>query len=109
MGNPQKKKGSVYEREIVNQAKDSGLIATRAYASNGMSLGEAENVDVVIANGTHKYRLQAKRRKKLGELLRPAENIDAQVVREDRGESFVVIRFTDWLRMVKGDNIEIFN
>ncbi len=109
MGNPQKKKGSVFEREIVNQAKDSGLIATRAYASNGLSLGEAENVDVLIANGTRKYRLQAKRRKKLGEIVRPAENIDAQVVREDRGESFVVIRFADWLRMVKGDNIEVSN
>ena len=43
-----KVKGNTYERELVNQAKDIGLEAKRAWASDGRSLGLHEEVDLVI-------------------------------------------------------------
>ena len=48
MSSPSKRKGNAFEREVVNQARKSGLKSIRAYASNGKSLGEAEDVDVKI-------------------------------------------------------------
>ena len=60
-GKSPKRKGSNFERELVNEAKERGLNAERAYASNGRALGEAEEVDLMV-NGC---RIQAKRRKAL--------------------------------------------
>ena len=46
MSSPSKVKGNTFEREVVNQAKEFGLKSIRAYASNGISIGEAEDVDI---------------------------------------------------------------
>ena len=48
MSSPSKRKGNTFEREVVNQAREFGLKSIRAYASNGISIGEAEDVDVKI-------------------------------------------------------------
>ena len=61
MTHPSKVKGNNYERELVAQARDKGLESERAYASNGRSLGESEEVDLIISG----CRVQAKRRKAL--------------------------------------------
>ena len=61
MTHKNKVRGNNLEREIVNAAKDIGLSAKRAYASDGRSLGKSEVVDVVVENTT----IQAKRRKKV--------------------------------------------
>ena len=39
-----KVRGNNLEREVVNAAKDAGLSAKRAYASDGRSLGKSEVV-----------------------------------------------------------------
>ena len=43
-----KVRGNNLEREVVNAAKEVGLSAKRAYASDGRSLGKSEVVDVMV-------------------------------------------------------------
>jgi hypothetical protein len=97
MTHSSKVKGNAYERELVNQAKGAGLEAKRAYASNGESLGMHAEVDLLVRG----KRIQAKRRKALAAWMRPNENVDAVCVREDRGETLVVISWKEYLRLLK--------
>jgi len=80
----------------VNEAKSLGIKAIRAYASNGLSLGEAEDVDVKI--GTFKG--QCKMRKKIASFMKPPESCDIALIKEDREETLVVIRYQDFLNMI---------
>ena len=89
MTSKSRRKGNEYERELVNQATASGLAARRAWGSNGESLGLDSEVDLTVEN----YKIQAKRRKELPQYLKPSENVDIQVVREDHGRSLAVV---DW-------------
>lgn len=102
MTHSSKRKGNGFERELVQQAKDSGLPAERAYASNGRALGHAEDVDAVIGG----KRVQAKRRKALPAYLQPTDTVDAVAFRQDRGETLVLITWWEWLDLVKGANPE---
>ena len=94
MAHPSKVKGNTFERFVVNKAKEYGLKSKRAYASNGESLGMHAEVDLIIED----YKIQAKIRKKIASYLVPNENVDAQVIREDRGEAYIVFRLEDWLK-----------
>ena len=96
MSSPSKRKGNAFEREVVNQAKEFGLKSIRAYASNGMSLGEAEDVDVKI----EALKGQCKRRKRIAQWLKPPESCDIALVREDRGETYVIIEYEDFLEIM---------
>ena len=96
MSSPSKIKGNTFEREVVNQAKEFNLKAVRAYASNGMSLGEAEDVDVKIEN----LKGQCKRRKRIAQWLKPPESCDIALVREDRGETYVIIEYKEFLEII---------
>ena len=96
MSSPSKIKGNTFEREVVNQAKEFGLKSIRAYASNGISIGEAEDVDVKIEN----IKGQCKRRKRIAKWLKPPESCDIALVREDRGETYVIIEYGDFLEIV---------
>lgn len=102
MSCPSKRKGNTFEREVVTQAKDLGLDAVRAYASNGMSFGEAEDVDVKIAG----YKGQCKRRKRIAKWLKPPDSCDIALVREDRGETYVIMAYDDFLTLIRKDNDE---
>lgn len=97
MSHPSKRKGSGFERELVNQARDLGLQAERAYASNGRALGCAETVDIVVQG----CRVQAKRRRKIAADLRIPEGADAVAFREDNGESLVLIQWSVFLDKLK--------
>jgi Holliday junction resolvase len=92
MAHPSKRKGNRYERELVEAAKEAGLTAERAYASNGRSLGEAEAVDVLIRtpDGTP-WRVQAKRRKAVAQYLTPPDGADVTMVRADYADTLVVV------------------
>ena len=94
MAHPSKVKGNKFERDVVNKAKEFGLDSKRAYASNGESLGMHAEVDLLIKD----YKVQAKIRKSIASYLLPNENVDAQVIRQDRGEAYVVLRLEDWLK-----------
>ena len=58
MAHRNKIRGNNLEREIVNQSKEEGLSAKRAYASDGRSLGKSEVVYVLVEDVT----IKAKRR-----------------------------------------------
>ena len=96
MSSPSKIKGNTFEREVVNQAKKFGLKSIRAYASNGISIGEAEDVDVKIEN----LKGQCKRRKRIAKWLKPPDSCDIALVREDRGETYVIIEYDNFLEIV---------
>ena len=101
MSHPSKQKGNRYEREVVQKAKEYGLDAERAWGSNGKALGYTEDVDCVIRYGDGKQLLsQMKIRKSIASYLKPSVNVDAQIFREDRGESYVLIRWNDLLEIL---------
>ena len=81
----------------MQQAIDSGLTAKRAWGSNGESIGEHAEVDLIVAG----YKVQAKRRAKLPDYLKPSEHVDIQAVREDRGDTLILINWYDFLDLVK--------
>lgn len=81
-------------------AKEEGLSAKRAYASDGRSLGKSEVVDVIVEDVC----IQAKRRKKIAQWLYPdfhGDDVDAVVTRMDRKDPLIVIRYKDWLILKK--------
>ena len=94
MTHPSKQKGNRFERMIVDKAKSYNVEAERAWGSNGRSLGMHEEVDVLIEDD---FRVQAKCRKKLPIFLKPTEEVDCVVFKEDRGDIYIMMRFEDWL------------
>ena len=56
-------------------------------------MGLHEEVDC-LAEGD--LRIQAKRRKKIAEWLKPSVFVDSVVVREDRGKSYIIIRLEEF-------------
>ena len=100
MAHPNKIRGNALEREIVNQTKEEGLSAKRAYASDGRSLGYSEVVDCVVEDWT----IQAKRKKKIAQWLYPeyhGDDVDAIVTRMDRKEALIVMPLKKWIKMMK--------
>ena len=97
MTHPSKSKGCGFERELVQQATDSGLEAKRAWGSNGEALGCHATVDLVIED----QKLQAKRRKSIPAWLGMSEHVDAVVVRADYQEAVVLISWFDYLDYLK--------
>ena len=91
-----KQKGSRFERECVDIAKDKDIKAIRAWGSDGRSLGLAAEVDILI----DKYKAQCKVRKRVAKWLKPSKEVDIQLVKEDRGEVYVIQRYEEWLEMV---------
>ena len=97
MSSPSKAKGNRFERLVVNIAKKEGFKAVRAYASNGKSLGEAEDVDCLVGG----FKIQCKTRKHIANWIKVPESCDATAVKENRGDIFVVMRYDDWLDLIK--------
>lgn len=96
MSHPSKIKGNTFEREIVQQAKERDLDAQRAWGSNGRALGYTEEVDCLIEG----QKIQAKRRKKIADYMKPCVHVDVQVIRGDREEALAIIRYNDYLDML---------
>jgi len=93
MPNRNKQKGNRVEREVVNLAKKMGLVAVRAYASNGLSLGMAEEVDVLIEGD---YRVQVKSKKQFPKWLTAAQqNVDWVVLKENGKPAVAMLPFEE--------------
>ena len=97
MTSPSKRKGNRFERELVNQAKESGLESKRAYASDGRSLGHHEEVDLLVGD----KRIQAKRKKALPAYLCPTEHVDAVAFRADNRPTLILLTWWEYLDLVK--------
>ena len=98
MAHPSKVKGNTFEREVVRLFESYKLECKRAWGSNGQALGLHEEVDC-LAEGD--LRIQAKRRKKIAKWLKPSVFVDAVVVREDRGKSYIIIRLEEFIEEYK--------
>lgn len=94
MPNKSKQKGNRFEREVVKICELHEVKAVRSWGSNGQSLGMHEEVDILINDDV---KVQAKVRKSLAKHIKPNENVDVQIIKEDRGKVYVVQELNDWL------------
>ena len=100
MSHPSKIKGNKFERDVVKQAELFDIDGNRAWASDGRSLGLDAEVDVVIGNKKYndEMHVQCKIRKRLPEYIFPKNDaIDSHVIRENRGEAYIILRYDDYL------------
>lgn len=101
MTSKNKARGNQFEREVVKLAEKYGYKAKRAYASNGLSLGLTEDVDVLIGKD---FKIQCKRRKAFPawfcaeELESDNSNFDAVVIRRERSKPLIIMDFEAFLK-----------
>ena len=98
MTNKSKLKGNKFERDIVKAVELHDIKAVRAWGSNGASIGQHPEVDLLIDN---EIKVQAKVRKALPKWIKPSEHVDIQVIKEDRGKMYVVQELNDWILNIK--------
>jgi Holliday junction resolvase len=99
LGQKNKARGTTFERELVSQLTAAGFPAKRAYCSNGESLGEVAQVDILILSPS--CRIQAKRRKSLPQYLDIDEGVDIVVFREDHKKAKVLLYWEDYLILLQ--------
>ena len=102
MASKSKQKGNRFERECVDIANQMELNSKRAWGSDGRSMGQNEHVDLMI----NEYKAQCKVRKRVAKWLKPTQEVDIQLVKEDRGQIYVIQRYEEWLEMVKSLSLE---
>ena len=98
MPNKSKAKGNRFESDIVKAVELHEVKCVRAWGSNGRALGHHEEVDILIDDD---IKVLAKCRKVLPKWIKPNENVDIQVIKEDRGKMYVVQELNDWLVNLK--------
>ncbi len=96
MPSKSKAKGNRFERLCVDIAKEYNINAIRAWGSDGRSLGEDSEVDVMLG----KYKAQCKTRKRIAKWLKPNTIIDFQLVKEDRGQIYAILTYESLLRLI---------
>ena len=100
MSHPSKVKGNKFERDCCKKAELYEIPSKRAWGADGRSMGLHQEVDMVL--GDKKYNdemhVQCKIRKRLPSYIFPKDDaIDSQLIREDRGETYIVLRYDDYL------------
>lgn len=99
-----KQKGNRFEREVTNIAKEYDIDSQRAYASNGLSLGHSEEVDVLLKTPEKDWRVQCKVRKNIANWIKPDSSVvDIQVVKEDRGQIYAILPYEEFLTLIADD------
>lgn len=101
MPSKSKRKGNAFEAELVKKFEDEMFEAIRAWGSNGRSIGMHEEVDVLLRTKIGEFKIQAKRRAKVTDYVKPSEHVDMVIMREDRGENLVVLRLDDLIKLIK--------
>ena len=105
MPSKSKAKGNRFERLIVEMTKDffkddfgnDTIRVKRAWGSNGAAMGQHEEVDILIGDD---IKVQAKCRKAMGQWMIPNKNVDVQVIKADREDPLLVMKYDDWLEML---------
>lgn len=102
MANKNKVRSYVHESEVVKMLKKAGYEdAVRAWGSNGNAFGEHREVDVKATIKGMKFKLQLKRKKVIPQWVGLSGEVDAAVVREDRGDNYIFLRLDKFLEVVK--------
>ena len=115
-GRSPKQKGNRIERECVNLTKGYGFDVKRAWGSDGRSLGWSEEVDMEIClpegdelfhfksinefELINKIHFQVKGRKRIADYLKPSQDIYGQILKEDRGEFLITIKYRDFMTLL---------
>lgn len=97
MANKSKRKGYDFEVEIMKELEDEGIASKRGWGSDGRSLGLSPDVDIVALGS---FFIQAKRRRAIPSWLKLG-TVHAVVVREDRGDTYAIIRFDDLKKVLR--------
>lgn len=98
MPNKSKEKGNRFERQLVMLFESFKFKAVRAWGSNGRSLGLPEEVDLLVEGD---IKIQAKCRKQIPKFLGMTKEVDMVAFKEDRGETYLMIRAVDYLKEIK--------
>ena len=103
---PSKAKGNRFETNAVKKINKWLRNAKRAWGSNGAALGHHPEVDIIfdvinLKGEIEDCKVQAKCRKALPSYIKPNENVDIQIIKEDRGDIFVVIELDKFMSMIK--------
>jgi hypothetical protein len=98
-------KGFGYERELVKFFEKNDHRAIRAWGSNGVTLGEDEDTDLVInlkkTDGCVRVmKAQCKRRKSIPKWIGLVDSVDASIFREDRGKSYIVMELDTFIKYI---------
>jgi|TARA_R100000458_G_C8039844_1_gene91658 Holliday junction resolvase len=106
MANKEKAKGNRFERECVEVAEQHGFSSTRAWGSNGQSLGLDPEVDMTIEyllsdEISRQMKVQCKVRKNIAKYLLPPDSCDITLIKQDRGEIYATIRYKDLLELIQ--------
>lgn len=97
MPNRNRQRGYEHEKEVVDTLRELGLSADRARSSDGRALGLESGVDVAVyLGGGVPFKIQCKRQKrKINKNYKPAKFVQAQIIREDYGGNYAVLRLED--------------
>jgi len=96
MTSKNKARGNRFERYVVKLARGMGKSARRAWASDGRSLGMHSEVDILIDGKPY----QCKKRKNIADYIKPSEHVHGQIISEDYGETYIVMRLKDYLNEI---------
>ena len=103
MPNRSKQKGDRREREIRDYLVQQGFQAVRARGSDGRSLGQHEQCDLLVNDS---LAIQIKGRNKVAGQFKPTPEVPVVMLREDGGsvpdKTWVVMTLPDWIRLNKG-------
>jgi hypothetical protein len=102
-GRASRRKGFNAEREVVKLAQRHDLTATRAYGSNGASLGQAATCDITIQDTPW----QVKRRKAIAHYVKPPAGTIGTLIREDHGSWLAVLPAETLFRLIELTGIEL--
>lgn len=101
MGKMSRTKGAVYERELVNQAKEFGLVAQRVPLSGATSYAKGD-VEITPTFSDQPWVFEAKRRKELPSWLLEALGENAGLIlRADNEKSVAIIPLTTLLALMQ--------
>lgn len=98
MPSKSKAKGNRFEYLIRDMTQGINLKCIRAWGSDGRSLGWHEEVDLLIEDT---IKVQAKCRKSIANWMLPSDEVDIQVIKEDRGTPLVVESYDTWINRIK--------
>jgi len=96
-----KRRGNALEYKIVKIADAHEVDATRAWGSDGRSMGYTKDVDGIFNVNGEIWKWQAKKRVKIAKYILPNDNVHIQIIEENRGKPHVVIALDDFLPLIK--------
>lgn len=100
MGNPSKRKGDGFEREVVKLLQECGIAAEKIPLSGAVKGGSFEgDIDCPVRGIDRK--LECKRRRRFATLYGWLGANFGLVLREDNNEPLIVMRLSDWTDLAK--------